>query len=302
MRHNAGMQSEPSAQARDAPSHGRALAALHGAVILFGLAGLFGKWIDLPAATIVLGRTGVATLALLALLIVRGRGFGSFEWRLAVNGALLAAHWAAFFQAIQTATVAVALLGFAGFPLFVALFEALLLDRRLSAREWLLTAAVCAGLLLIVPGFDLADHTVQGLLWGLFSGATFALLAVWNRGLAARRAASEIALWQNAIATLCLVPAVMLAPSLPSARDIVLLIVLGVACTAFAHTLFIWSLRTVSAHTASVITCLEPVYGIVLAAALLNEVPGTRMLVGGALIVGASLWESMTAAPPLPQA
>jgi len=296
------MTPDPAPRPSEAASRGSAMTALHGAVVLFGLAGLFGKWIDLPAATIVLGRTGIATLALLALLIVRGRDFGRFEWRLAVNGALLAAHWVAFFQAIQSATVAVALLGFAGFPLFVALFEALFLDRKLSTREWLLTATVCAGLLLIVPRLDLADHTVQGLLWGVFSGATFALLAVWNRALAGRRGASEIALWQNAIATLCLVPSVILAPSLPSARDIALLIVLGVACTALAHTLFIWSLRTVSAHTASVIACLEPVYGIVLAAALLHEIPDARMLAGGALIVGASLCESMTAAPPLPQA
>ena len=34
-----------------------ALASLHAAVLLFGLAGLFGKWIDLPAEAIVFGRS-----------------------------------------------------------------------------------------------------------------------------------------------------------------------------------------------------------------------------------------------------
>jgi len=43
------------------------------------------------------------------------------------------------------------------------------------------------------------------------------------------------------------------------------LLVLGLVCTAFAHTLFIAALRTVTAHTASVIAALEPVYGIALA-------------------------------------
>ena len=42
-----------------------------------------------------------------------------------------------------------------------------------------------------------------------------------------------------------------------------------------------------TAHTASVIAALEPVYGIALALALLGEVPGPRTLAGGVLIVAA---------------
>ena len=64
---------------------------------------------------------------------------------------------------------------------------------------------------------------------------------------------------------------------------------LGLACTALAHTLFIGALAAVNAHTASVIAALEPVYGIVLALALLGEVPGPRTLAGGALIVAAAV-------------
>src|SRR5215813_452275 len=49
-------------------SRAQALGALHLAVALFGFAGLFGKWLALPAVTIVLGRTLVASAALAALL------------------------------------------------------------------------------------------------------------------------------------------------------------------------------------------------------------------------------------------
>jgi len=75
----------------------------------------------------------------------------------------------------------------------------------------------------------------------------------------------------------------------PTARDVGLLLALGVLCTALSHTLFIASLRTVTAHTASVVAALEPVYGIALAFVLLGEVPSARTLVGGALIVGAAV-------------
>jgi drug/metabolite transporter (DMT)-like permease len=82
---------------------------------------------------------------------------------------------------------------------------------------------------------------------------------------------------------------------LPTPRDLALLIVLGVVCTALAHTLFIRSMRVLSAHTASVVAALEPVYGIALAFALLGEAPAWRTLIGAALIVGAALRASSRA-------
>src|SRR6478735_11884795 len=113
------MRERPARGSDEVPSHRIALTSLHTAVALFGFAGLFGKWIDLPPPLIVLGRAGVAALALAMLLAVRRQGLGRLEWRLAVSGALLAAHWFAFFQAIQSAGVAIGLLGFASFPIFV---------------------------------------------------------------------------------------------------------------------------------------------------------------------------------------
>ena len=83
---------------------------------------------------------------------------------------------------------------------------------------------------------------------------------------------------------------------MPTARDIALLIVLGVVCTALAHTLFIRSMRMLSAHTASVVAALEPVYGMALAFALLGETPNWRTLVGAVLIVAAALRASSHAA------
>ena len=272
-----------------APTQRSALVSLHAAVLLFGFAGLFGKWLALSPESIVLGRAVVASVALAALLRVLREPSGGFEWKLAAGGAVLALHWIAFFRAVQMSNVAVGLLGFASFPLFVLIAEAMFLRRRLHVADGVTVALVTCGLLLVVPEFRIENRVVQGLLWGVLSGLMFALLAVGNRALASRRSATGVALWQNACAAACLLPGFALDPVMPSARDVVLLIVLGVVCTALAHTLFIRSMRVVSAHTASVVAALEPVYGIALAFALLGETPGWRTLIGAALIVGAAL-------------
>jgi len=272
-----------------------ALLSLHAAVLLFGFAGLFGKWLALSPLLIVFARTAVAAASLgLVRMALPGR-LPPFEWSLLANGAVLAVHWVSFFVAIQVADVATGLLGFASFPLFVLLLERASARARWSRRDVATAALVVAGLVLMVPEFTLASRKVAGLLWGIVSGFTFALLAVLNRRHVARRPAADIAFWQNLCAALALLPVVVLAGDLLPAvaalggREIALLLALGLVCTALAHTLFIASLKAITAHTASVVAALEPVYGIALAFLLLGERPGARVLLGGALIVAASL-------------
>lgn len=268
-----------------------AFLALHVAVGLFGFAGLFGKWLTLPPFAIVLGRAGIAAIALALIVALARRRFRP-DPVLARNGIVLAVHWVTFFEAIRVSSVAIGLLGYASFPLFVLVIERIGRGTPLRRDQVATAVMVVAGLVTLVPSFSLEERAVQGLAWGLVSGFTFALLAVRSRRLASAYAPMEIALWQNAFAALVLLPLAFigrasigtLAPG-----DVGLLLVLGVACTAFAHTLFITGLRHVTAHTASIVAALEPVYGIALAAWLLGEQPSLRTLIGATLIVGAAI-------------
>jgi len=275
-----------------------ALVALHCAVLLFGFAGLFGKWLVLSPVAIVLGRTLIAA-ASLGLLVAARRERAPFVAGLAGNGIVLAVHWVAFFEAIRVSTIAIGLLGYASFPLFVLVLERVMLGRRWRGKEAITALMVALGLVVLVPRFAWEDRTVQGLLWGIVAGFTFALLAVRSRSYAATHAPAAVALWQNAVAAAVIAPFFVAgAAAMPAitAHDVMLLLVLGILCTALAHTLFIGSLRRVSAHTASVVAALEPVYGIVLAVLLLDEVPSARTLAGALLIVGAALVATRRAA------
>lgn len=278
-----------------------ALVALHSAVALFGFAGLFGKWLAWDPVAIVFGRTVVAAAVLGLVSLVRRSERGGPTFALAGNGVILAVHWVAFFAAIQVSTVAIGLLGFASFPLFVIVLERMLLGVRWRGPEAVTALLVAAGLASLVPEFTLVDRTVHGLAWGVLSAFTFAWLTVRNRALGNARPAMAVALWQNAFAALCVAllvfrpggPAVEVTPT-----TLALILILGAVCTALAHTLFIASLSRLSAHTASVVTALESVYGIVLAALLLEEIPDARTYFGGALLVGAAIVASRRAARP----
>lgn len=274
-----------------------ALAACHAAVLLFGLAGLFGKWIPWDPTAIVLGRTTVAAAALAIVIRATQGRLPPPTLALALNGVILAVHWTAFFAAIQVSTVAIGLLGFASFPLFVPWLERALLGKPVTRAKVAGAALVTLGLVLVVPDLSWGSGTAHGFAWGLVSGVTFALLTVRSGRLLARHRATAIALWQNVVAALVLLPFVLTGgmggPF--DAHVLSLVLVLGVACTALAHTLYTASLARVGATTAAVCASLEPVYGIALAWLLLGEVPGQRVLAGVALLVAAALvasWRS----------
>ena len=275
-------------------NRGAALLRLHAAVALFGAAALFGRWVDLPSTSLVLGRTAFAALALAVTTLGRRGHPGRPALALVVNGALLAVHWVAFFAAVQRASIAQALVGYASFPLFVVLFERAH-DGR--ARRLAVSVLAVAGLVSSAPSLAPGDRQLQGLLLGILSGFAFAILVLRNRRLVAKIDPVTIAFWQNLAAALLLVPIALAVPGAraPSAADWALLAVLGIVCTALAHTLFIASMQRVSAHTASVVAALEPVYGIALAAGLLAEIPSLRTLGGAALIVAAAVVASKDA-------
>ncbi len=279
----------------------RGLLAANTATLFFGLAGVLGKLSGLSAPQITLGRVCFAGVALglwamatrVSLRPQRPRDVAL----LIVQGAILALHWTAFFQAIVVSNVAIGLLAFSSFPLFTAALEPLLLRQRPSVPEVLAALLILPGIALLVPTFTLDSTVTQGVLWGLLAGATFALLSVLNRGLTARYPSAMISLYQDGIAALVLLPTAFLlpAPRALTLSAILILAALGIFCTALAHTLFIASMRDITAQLASVIAALEPVWGVIFAWLALSEIPSARTLLGGALIVGAALLPGLLA-------
>jgi len=273
--------------------------AAHLATLLFGLAGLFGKWVKEPAQVIVFGRVFFASLSLalcIRLFHLRLKPANrSDRLHLLGLGALLAFHWVAFFRSIQISTVAIGLLAYSTFPVFTSFLEPLWLKERFRP-DILVAAAFCLlGVFWLIPSFNLSQAAFQGVFWGLLAGLSFALLSVANRGLARRYNSLVIAFYQDAAATLFLLPWVLTHQSLPSYADLARLVFLGVICTAGAHSLFIQAMKKITAATAAVISSLEPVYGIVLAFFLLREIPSPRTMAGGIIILASVLlitWRS----------
>jgi drug/metabolite transporter (DMT)-like permease len=273
------------------------LIAIHIAVFFFGLAGLFGKLVALPATLIVLGRVFFASLILAVVLVMQrrslrlqGRGDSLY---MVLMGVVLAIHWITFFQAIKVSTVAIGLLTFSTFPVFVTFMEPYFFKERLRRSDVMVALAAVTGVALVIPRFEFANQIVQGVLWGIASGFTFAVLSMLNRRFARRYSSLVIAFYQDLVAVVVLLPLTFVYEIRWALKDILLLVFLGVVCTGFAHSMFIKGMTRIKAQTASVVACLEPVYGILVAAFLLNEIPDMRVITGGGVILCAAAYASV---------
>lgn len=269
----------------------QSLLSVHIAVALFGVAGIFAKLLAIEPALIVFGRTFFACLALLVALPVMKVDVRLKEGKDALGfllmGTILALHWVTFFHSIQVSTVAIGLLTFSTFPIFVTFLEPFFFNERLQMIDIFVCLVVFLGLILVIPDLNFENNLTLGAFWGVFSGLTFAVLSVLNRTFVSNYPAMTIAFYQNMIASLVLLPVVGGTFLTTTVHEMKLLILLGVVFTALAHSFFIRGLLYVKAQLASVIASLEPVYGIVLAMVLLKEIPTVREGIGGCIIVGA---------------
>ena len=266
------------------------LIEIHFAVLLFGLAGLFGKFLFLSPLVIVFGRTSFAALTLSAILFysktqICTKSIQDFTV-LILLGILLAIHWITFFHAIQISTVAVGLLTFSTFPVFVTFMEPYFFKEKLRRFDMLTAGSVVMGLILVIPSLDFQNNITQGAFWGTISGFTFAVLSILNRKYVNTYPSMVIVCYQNWMATLVLFPFLFFEDLSLQPADFLLLAVLGIFCTALAHVLFIKSLVHIKTQLASITACLEPIYGIIFAFVLLGEIPALRTILGGCIILG----------------
>lgn len=277
----------------------KGLVSVHIAVLLFGLSGLFAKWVQLPAVIIVLGRVVFSSIFLFVLLKVKKETL-KLETRkeyifMMVAGIILALHWTTFMQSIQVSTVAIGTLTFSTFPLFVTFLEPVIFHEKLRTSSIVCAVIMLCGVLLIVPEFQIGNAMTQGIIWGMICSVSYALLSLMNRRFVERYSSGVTAFYEQATAAVVLLPTLFFMKPTVTETDILVLILLGVVFTAVSHTMYIEGLKNVKVQTAGIISGLESVYGIAAAFLFLGEKPGIRELAGGVIILGVAFYSTVRA-------
>lgn len=273
----------------------REIISLHIAVMLFGLAGVIGKFVNVPAILVTFGRVFFSSIFLLIIILIK-----KDNWKLKkrdysyviVAGIILAIHWFTFLQAIQIATVAIGTITFATFPIFVTFLEPLIYHEKLEIKNVTMAIIMFAGVLITVPEFSLANQMTLGIVVGMISAFSYAILCLFNRYLSLNYSGTIICLYEQGVATIILFPTIFFVTTTINSLDLGAIIFLGIVCTAIAHSIYVNSLKKIKVQTASIISSMESVYSIIFAFLLLNEMMAFKELLGGLIIIGVAIYLS----------
>lgn len=199
-----------------------------------------------------------------------------------------------YFSALQHADAGLVALLLYSFPFVVAVLAALFLGERLDAARVAALLLAGAGLALTIGG---GAGTPLGVALALGAALVYAVyIVVGTRVLrdVDPLAASSV-ICAGAAASYVLLAAVAglagQAPRFPAtAAGWLPVAALVLVSTALAIAAFFAGLRRLGATLTSVISTLEPVVSVALAAAVLGERVGALQALGGAIVVGTAAW------------
>lgn len=270
--------------------------ALGGLAASWGFIAVLAASVDLGAEPLAFWRLALATITLgLAALIGRRRQLLDPRGRLAalvLLGVAQGAHWLLFFEAVEHGSVALAVLTFYAAPLVIALAAPFFLPEGWSPIVLVacLVGAVGIAAIALDNGGD-GGASGWAVVAGLGSAVTYAALVILSKHLVAATPPVTVAFWDCLVGTLAVAPALLVADRvLPSgAGEWSAVLALGVVFTGISTLVYATLLRRVTAQAAGVLTFLEPVAGVLLGWAILEQRPGTATLAGGALVLAAGL-------------
>jgi len=279
-------------------NHTQGLLAVHGAVLIFGLTALFSKLIHLSAVDITLLRSVFAMLAIgiyIKFLKQPLRLNSKKDYTIAlVLGIFLGSHWVTYFHAMQVSSIAVGIIALYTYPVITVFLEPLFHGEKPHIKDIISALFVLFGIYLLVPDFSIDNTTMQGVFWGVLSAFLFALRNLVHGRYFSHYPARQALFYQVTVVIIMLLPFSAEHIAEVNQQQWLLLILLGVVFTALPHTLFAHSLLHLKAKTASLVGCIQVVYGSLFAALILGEWPEWSTVLGGTIVVAAAVFETMT--------
>ncbi|MET0529678.1 MAG: DMT family transporter [Microvirga sp.] len=256
------------------------------ATILWSLAGLFVRLIDLPVWDLILWRSLFAGISLLAISLLWSPRNATFGW-IGLGASILAAVVMASYAASLTLTsVANVLIVYATLPLATASLVWLLLGER-SSRRLLIARAVSLAGVVIVPGQSLQITDVAGNGLAVLMTVAFAGLLIMAR----RFERIDLAMVNAVASLLCALAALPLSSgSIPEMTTLMLLAALGILTTALSFLLFLMGGRHIPSTEAALIGLLDVLLGPLWVWLAVSEHPGNGALLGGAVVLAAVVW------------
>ena len=278
-------------------SRSKSLIFFIASMVIFGTNGLLVANISLGSAEIVLMRTFLGSLFLLAIVLVkRSFSFADLKADLipaTIGGAALGLNWVLLFSAYRSAGVGLSTLTYYCGPIIVLALSPVLFREKLTWNKLLAIAAVAVGMFCITGDIEPGSDVQTGILFGGGAALLYASLIVANKRVK-RLSGLNCAMYELIVAffvvLIYLLASNVKLPVIPAAEDIVWVLVIGLVNTGLAYYLYFSSLQKLPGQTVALVCYIDPLTALLVSGAFLGEkllgvqIAGAVLILGGACL------------------
>ena len=273
---------------------------LSAAMVIFGTLGVFTRNISVTSGELALYRAVLASVLIGVYLVFIKKGELNLKTAgrelplLLASGIAMGINWILLFQAYRYTTISAATLSYYFAPVIVTVASPLLFHERLTAKQIICFVMSTLGLVLII-GTGGGEETagITGILFGLGAAVFYAAVILLNKFIK-NVAGIQRTILQMLAAVVTLLPYVAVSSgfnlNLLDGTGWACLLTVGLFHTGITYCLYFSALKDLTGQEAAILSYIDPLVAVIISVLLLGEPMTLMQLIGGALILGFTLW------------
>ena len=270
---------------------------------IFGTLGPFVRNIPVSSGELALYRALLAAILLVFFLIVTGQKIPFKKIKrevplLLASGIAMGINWILLFEAYNYTTVSVATLSYYFAPVIVTVVCPILFKEKLTVKQIVCFIMSTVGLVMITGVADSGgESNMKGIMFGLGAAFFYASVVLFNKFIRNVDGIHRTFL-QFIAAILVLLPYVIFTSGITlggmNSKGWVNLLIVGLIHTGITYCMYFSSLKELPGQKAAILSYIDPLVAVVISVTVLGETMTLWQIIGGALILGFTLWNEIS--------
>lgn len=266
-------------------------------LLLFGSNGIVASFINLSSYEIVLLRTFIGSLLLIAVFFLSKQKLTFYKYKkqslfILLSGVAMGTSWVFLYEAYRQIGVSLASLAYYCGPVIVMILSPFIFKERFAKTKVIGFLAVLCGIFLVNGTAFKEGASAWGLFCGIMSAVMYAVMVICNK-----KAHNITGLENSMLQLFTAFAAVAVFVGMKQGyairidkADILPILVLGIVNTGIGCYFYFSSIGKLPAQSVAICGYLEPLSAIVFSVVFLKETMLPLQILGAVLIIGGALY------------
>ena len=270
---------------------------------IFGTLAPFVRNVNVSSGELALYRAILAAMLIGSFLLITRQKipFGKIKKDIPLllfSGIAMGINWILLFEAYKYTTVSIATLSYYCAPVLVTVISPLLFREKLTLKQIICFIMSTVGVVLIMGVIDNKGNShIVGILFGLGAAVFYATVVLLNKFIKNVEGIHRTFL-QFISAIVILIPYVLCTSGITlqnlDKKGWVNLLIVGLVHTGITYCMYFSSLKELPGQKAAILSYIDPLVAVIISVTILDEVITERIIIGGLLILGFTLWNEIS--------